>query len=240
MFNAPPHPVYALFSGGKDSFATAKALQEHDLLKGCLLLDTGISVPEWKDSCKEICERQGWGMTIVPTPVRYEWLVWKYGYPGYMSHYFTMNYLKGRAVREWKKLHPGEALASGVRKGESARRSVTTKPVSLFEGVTVYAPIYEWTTAQVWDYVKRHGYTRPRAYETLGVSGDCLCGAFAKDWERQALRMHYPAVDQRICSIGRDQHGRDWGWCSAKGEKGPEEAVICVECGDTQREVTDV
>ena len=230
----PEVPVYALFSGGKDSFATAKFLQGQGLLKGCVMIDTGIAVPEWKATCLAMCEQQGWDAVIVPTPVRYEWIVWKYGFPGYQGHYFTMNYLKGRAIREWKKQYPGEALASGVRQAESARRSVTAKPLSTFEGVQVYAPIYDWTTAQVWAYVRQHGYERPRAYSTLQISGDCLCGAFASEWEREALAIHHPEMAARICAMGKDRHGKEWGWCNKKAQKGPEEQLICAECGDTE------
>lgn len=235
----PPEPVYALFSTGKDSFAAAARLQELGLLLGCIAIDTGISVPEWKDNVLRICEQQEWTVEIIPTSVRYEWIVWRFGFPGYLGHAAAMNYLKGRAVREFKRKYPGIALGSGVRREESDRRSLTTKPISDFEGVTVYAPIYEWTTAETWAYARAKGYDRPDVYSRLGISGDCLCGAFAKDWERQALTVHYPDVASRIEACERIAHcpSRAWGWANQKSrqrKKEGAEAFICAECGDAK------
>lgn len=234
----PPEPVYCLFSGGKDSFVAASVLQDSNHLLGCIAIDTGIAVPEWQSAIMRICAQQGWSLEIIPTSVRYEWLVWRYGFPGYLGHGSAMNYLKGRAIREFKRKYPGIALGSGARRAESDRRAMTTKPVSDFEGVTVYAPIYEWETARVWEYAKSHGYERPAVYSKLGISGDCLCGAFAKEFERDALRVHYPDVDARISRCERIAHcpSRPWGWANRKQPRAKQgaEAFVCAECGDVE------
>lgn len=228
----PDKPVYALFSGGKDSFATAKVLQEAGLLKGVIMFDTGIASPEWEPTCRNLCDRHGFRYEIIPTPVRYEWYVWRYGFPGPGMHGTVMNYLKGRCVREFKRLYPGDSLASGVRSQESERRSFNTKPVSVVEGVTVYAPIHDWSTSKVWEYVTRHGYEKPRSYLTLGVSGDCLCGAFARDHERAAIKNAYPEVDRRLMRL-ETLRGECWGQRSVD-KRTPkdhgEQMIICHDC----------
>ncbi len=240
MTMLPDKPVYALFSGGKDSFATAKVLQEAGLLSGVVLFDTGIASPEWAPTCQALCEKYEFKYEIIPTPVRYEWYVWRYGFPGPAMHGQTMNYLKGRCVREFKRKHPGEALASGVRTQESNRRTFNTKPVSVVEGVTVYAPIHDWSTEQVWKYVTQHGYEKPRSYLTLGISGDCLCGAFARDHERAAIKEHYPDLDRRLTSL-EEISGERWGQravdkakCTKKEQAVAklldEQMLICHEC----------
>lgn len=230
----PPLPVYSLFSGGKDSFATAGVLKENGLLIACLMLDTGISVPGWKESAIAICKQQGWPYEIIPTPVRYEWFVWKYGFPGPGMHLEVMTYLKGRCIREFKKAHKGMALASGVRIAESSRRSFNTQPISLFEGVMVYAPIYDWSDAETWKYCKAHGYERPLAYSRLQVSGDCLCGAYAREHERDAIKVHYPEVHERICKLETNTPHGKWGWgCDQERKLDPNQAVLCFDCSRT-------
>jgi len=150
-----------------------------------------------------------------------------------------MNYLKGRAVREYKKKYPDVALASGVRKAESGRRALNTKPVGEFEGVKIYAPLYHWTTQETWDFCRKHGYERPMSYVKLGISGDCLCGSFTSGHEREALRTYYPVTYARIQRIEEVNEGRfptraRWGWNDEKDIEDPakdtEEALVCVEC----------
>ena len=149
------------------------------MLKGCVILDTGVSADTWLANVTEQCEAQHWPYQVIPTSVRYEWFVWRYGFPGPGMHGDAMNYLKGRAIREFRKDHKEDILVSGVRIDESDRRTFNVKFESLFENVPVFAPILNWTTAETWAYVRKRNYERPQTYLTLGVSGDCLCGAFA-------------------------------------------------------------
>jgi len=225
-------PLFCLFSGGKDSFATAAYLQEQGLLRACVLLDTGISVPEWKAGCVYLCEKHGFDYEIIPTPIRYEWLVYRYGFPGPGMHGLFMNYLKGRCIREFKRKYPGAALASGVREQESSRRKFHVRPVSTFEGVTVHAPIFDWSTDRVMAYVQDKGYGRPLSYVTLGISGDCLCGAFAREHEREAIEAHYPDVNRRLCELEK-LHGQRWGQRAVDkllDELDPNQLPICWDC----------
>lgn len=233
----PDNSVYVLFSGGKDSFATAKYLQEQSKLKGCILLDTGIAVPNWKADCVAMCQAHGFPYQIIPTPIRYEWLVYRYGFPGPGMHGMFMNYLKGRCIREFKRQYPGECLASGVREQESKRRKFHVQPVSKFEGVTIYAPIFDWSTERVIAYGLAHGYKKPAAYITLGVSGDCLCGSFARPHERGAIAEHYPSVDARIVELELFK-GEQWGQRAVDrllGVDDPDQLAICWDCGRSDR-----
>lgn len=231
----PPEPVFSLFSGGKDSFATAKFLSERKLLLGCILIDTGVSVPGWRESCVELCRQHDWRYEVIPTTYRYEWFVWKYGFPGPGMHGEVMTYLKGRAIREYRKVHR-EALASGVREQESGRRTLSTKPLSQWEEVPIYAPIFEWSTADTWAYAKAAGYERPEAYSKLNISGDCLCGAFAEPHERQAIKVHYPAFDAKLCQLEiQCPKGAPYNqWGHGQGKPKPmdaNQAALCFDCG---------
>lgn len=233
-------PCFALVSGGKDSWTTAQALANADRLLGCVGLGTGIAVPEWRDFIADECTKRGWSFEVHHTTESYDGLVRKYGFPGPGKHQMFMNALKGRAIREFRRKHPNGILASGVRSDESRRRFVNTKPVSFWEGVPILAPIYNWTTDKVWTFFHANGFKRAPAYQTLMVSGDCLCGAFAVQGEAQALRLGYPQIADRFDALGREiaeSHPRrckwGWGWQEERKGKSVKEATICVECGDT-------
>lgn len=236
-------PCFALLSGGKDSITAASVLAENRKLAGCVALKTGISTPDWEQFVTKLCADQGWPLEIYETTVKYDEIVEKYGFPGPAKHGWFMNYLKGRGVVQFKKRHPQSALASGVRRAESDRRAASTVPFGVWEGVPIFAPIFDWTTAEVWAYFYAHGFERAPAYSTLQISGDCLCGAFARDGEYDAIRFHYPAVAKRLDLLGeriKERHPKrcQWGWGSgAPKEKSAKERLICVECGDTQQEL---
>lgn len=222
--------AYALVSGGKDSVTLAHILASKDMLAGVVAIDTGISIPEWRPFIEDLCREQGWPLTVIATSYRYEDLVRRYGFPGPGAHGIYMTYLKGRAIREFAKEGRGRLLASGVRIGESKRRFNSVREWNVIEGLPIWAPIWDWTTEEVWDYVRMHGLPRSPGYATLGISGDCLCGAFARPDERDILEQVYPDVFARLVALERET-GLRWGCGSkARGVKSRAERVVCVEC----------
>ena len=222
-------PCYALYSGGKDSTSVVQYLAERNLLLGVVSFDTGISAPGWLEFIGDTAKHRGWPLEIYKTPVSYDALVLKYGFPGPGAHGMFMNYLKGRCVRQFKKAHPRAVLASGVRSGESNRRFVNTKEWSDFEGVKVWAPIYNWTTEQAWDYFNSHGFERSPVYQSLCISGDCLCGAYATKLERVAIQAFYPEVFDRIAKLEK-QTGQIWGWGAFRQKKRKQMELFCADC----------
>lgn len=238
---------WAMVSGGKDGMSSARCLEENGLLEGVIAFDTKLNIPEWRDFIEDACREQKWRLEVYTTPESYEWIVERFGFPGWGQHKHVMNRLKGRCVKEFKQRHPDGILASGARKYESARRALNAKPVGLFEKVPTVAPIYDWTTPDTWKYFKAHNLKRSPAYHTLQISGDCLCGAFAREDEPAAIQKHYPKIWDYFESLSAkikgklDTHGRrlrsQWGWgAKAHHEKRPNknqsEMLICAECGD--------
>lgn len=220
---------YSLYSGGKDSTAVTEWLAERNQLAGIVTFDTGIATPDWLPFV-ESTVRDKWGMEleVLKTPASYDALVEKYGFPGPGAHGMFMNYLKGRCVRQFKKRHPGAMLASGVRKAESARRFRNTKEWGTFEGVKVYAPLYDWTTEQVWEYLKDNNFQKSPAYATLCISGDCLCGAYATEMERAAIKAFYPDVWTMLDRLEK-LTGKQWGWGNNKNAR-KTGSPLCVDC----------
>lgn len=235
----PYYPeCYALVSGGKDSLSTAQVLHDAGKLVACVSFDTGVSTPDWKEFVIKTCEERGWPLEFYKTDESFEDLVDKYGFPGPGKHGMFMNFLKGRCVRKFKKVHPDGVLASGTRLSESERRFINTKPISVWENVPILTPIYDWTTEKTWEFFNKHGFVRAPAYSMLTVSGDCLCGSFARQGESAALRLAYPCVAKRFDALSEavatkhpDRCKWGWGW-SDRRKKSVKESAICVECGD--------
>jgi 3'-phosphoadenosine 5'-phosphosulfate sulfotransferase (PAPS reductase)/FAD synthetase len=230
---------WALVSGGKDSLSTAQALDEAGKLEGCVAFETGVSTPDWKDFVVKTCQDRKWRLEFHRSPESYDDLVLEYGFPGPGRHKKFMDRLKGRCVRLFRKQHPDAILASGTRSGESKRREIGTAPISHWEGAPIIAPIYDWSTDKVWEFFHDRGFERAPAYSTLQISGDCLCGAFAREGEREALEFHYPAIGERFRALTaqlghRVESGRNlwgWGW-KQPVKKDRQTSALCVECGD--------
>ena len=134
-------------------------------------------------------------------PDDYEGFVRRWGFPGPGKHDAIKNLLKGRRVREFSKVHPGEWLASGVRSKESTRRFRNVRPTSVWEGVNMVAPIHDWSDKQVWGYLGERGIAVSPAYETLHISGDCLCGAMSEPEEAYMVETFYPEVGRRLRAL---------------------------------------
>ena len=231
--------VYALVSGGKDSLTTAQVLHEAGKLKGCVALETGVCTPDWKAFVEATCDQRGWPVEFYKTTESFEAEVLQYGFAGPSRHNWIMRKLKGRAIRQFKKNRPGEILASGVRSDESVKRAASTKPVSDWEGVPILAPIYDWTTEETWAFFRDRGFERAPGYSTLQISGDCLCGAYAREGEYDALKFHYPKIGAYMDDLGQARLAQGkpkrcqwgWGWQQPIKDKTSKEAAVCVECG---------
>lgn len=239
VLTAPPDDAadfWALLSGGKDSVVTAHVLAERGELRGCVYLDTGISTPDVRPFVERLCRDQGWPLKVYRTPIEYEWLVGRFGFPGPAGHGIAMNYLKGRPIRAFIKEHPNAILASGVRMRESSRRMGTAREWSRLEGAWCHAPILEWSTERVWAHLRKHDLDVSPAYWNLHISGDCLCGAFARREETFLVEMFYPDLAVRIRAL-EDSRRRVSSvrcrWGGGPGFDGKQtrlERYLCSEC----------
>lgn len=230
---------YALVSGGKDSLTTAQVLHEAGKLEACVALETGLSTPDWREFVAKTCADRGWPLEFYAVDQNaYDDFVLRYGFPGPSKHSWVMRVLKGRCIRRFRQARPGAILASGVRKDESVTRAGSTRPVGQWEGVPILAPIYDWTTDETWAYFRDRGFERAPAYSTLQISGDCLCGAYAREDEPEAVAFHYPTVWERLQRLADEIKDKfptraQWGcgWKNKVKPKRPDEAMVCVECG---------
>ena len=207
----PPDKVWAFVSGGKDSTAAAIYLKEIGKLNGIAFFHTGISVPNAIDPVRKLAERLDVILEEYTTPVIYEEFVKKYHFARPGTHRIYVAALKGRCVRQFKKAHPGEWAASGVRTEESSRRAIQAAEFGKWEGVSMWAPILTWSDSNVWNYLRDKDFEPSPASRILGYSGECLCGAYGKRRdELPLLRAFYPEVAQRITHL-EDEIGEQWG-----------------------------
>jgi 3'-phosphoadenosine 5'-phosphosulfate sulfotransferase (PAPS reductase)/FAD synthetase len=240
LLQSKEQKFWSLFSGGKDSIATAYYLAETGRLSGLVFLQTGIGTHDILPHVRRVAEEFDWSLEIYQTDYKYEDLVLKYGFPSAEgSHQWFMSYLKGRGVRQFRKAHPGEMLASGVRIQESNRRGQNAKESGEWEGVKLYAPLLKWTTEQVWKYVREAELPISPCYQALHFSGDCLCGAYAEPNEMELLRAFYPTEYQRLQTLENRLKGLDlrckWGGANVKGTDQTLDCWGCIDSLDRRR-----
>lgn len=237
---------YALFSGGKDSVTVAHLLHGKGLLAGCLFIDTSICLDETKAFVAMYCYEMGWPLEIIERTDNcksYDDFVMRYGFPSRAWHNVAMRELKWKPLYYWimQRKDQGIVLCSGVRSKESKRRMSNTVPYqrdASCKHMRWAAPIHDWSTPQVWKYIHAHGLKRSPVYETLGMSGDCLCGAFSSHGEAELIQLHHPAMAERIrrleASCANDRN--TWGNQSSMSGVASQESLTAFTCADCEND----
>ena len=253
-FEHRPIATFCLFSGGNDSLTTAHRCREH--YDELVFIDTGTATPGVREFVEEAA---GW----LDKPLRvlsqdfdvYRLLVlggadqkgneWSVeGFPGPAQHGRAYNRLKlpalQRLLREEKEGHPRSARVmglTGIRRAESARRA--SRPPTNRLGVTgslVFVnPLIDWTAFDMRAHAEENGLPQSEVAALLHRSGECNCGCFADEGEREMLRSLWPEwFEQRIGELEREAERMGlpcprWGGdrtLPAKGEAGE----LCSDC----------
>lgn len=228
-----PAQVFAMFSGGNDSVVVLDIARRHPAFTAAVFVDTGIALPEAEPRAREICEQMGVQLLVyratensrkdgTPDPQHYDQMVQEYGFPGPtpQGHGKMFTRLKERQFARLVRDYPeGRVmLISGSRQTESARRARNVRPM-MRAGRTVWvAPIWDWSTRQRDAYMEQMKLPRNPYSPLIGVSGDCLCGAYAKPGQLAAIEQHYPCMGARLRALQEQvaAAGFPWGW-----EEGP-------------------
>jgi 3'-phosphoadenosine 5'-phosphosulfate sulfotransferase (PAPS reductase)/FAD synthetase len=209
--------VFALFSGGDDSLAALGVSIEHPNFVAAVHCNTGIGVEYTRtfvrDTCRELrCPlieykaAENVNAKGEPDPQIYEQMVMEYGFPGPTKFGHGKMYvrLKDRGIRRLMREHADKKeniiLASGCRKDESARRMGTTKRIQqgeitnkgkLNEKRRIWVNhLFDWTKIDCLKFIAGHGLKRNPVSNLIGKSGECLCGAYAKEGELDELLSH--------------------------------------------------
>ena len=213
-----PILTVCLFSGGSDSLVVAHRCRDH--YDELVHIDTGTAIPGVLDHV-EACAKD------LDKPLRvlkagfdaYRFLVlggtdpdgneWHpLGFPGPGQHNRAYNRLKERRIRDLlRTVKQGEhrnsrVLAlSGIRRDESARRS-SRLPLTR-EGSMAYCnPLIEWTNKEMAEYRAKHDLRLSDVAALLHRSGECNCGCYADQGEREMLQSLFPDWwNERIAPI---------------------------------------
>jgi len=208
---------YVAYSGGKDSGIVLDIIAKNypDNFRGVVFVDTGIATDATINFVKDYCSKRAYPLYVLKPenvvrkngiPFSYENLVMTYGFPSQRGHTVTMRYLKFFPIRQFiqQRIKDGEkaCIISGVRKKESARRNNRYyTPLDKDGKVIFIKPLFYKSNDWVYRYFMENDIKRSPVYETLHISGDCLCGCFAKKSEAKIIQMFHPEVYDKILKL---------------------------------------
>lgn len=226
-----------LFSGGGDSTVLAHIMRRS--ATHAAHANTTIGIEETRQFVRDTCA--AWGLPLIEkvAPVTYRELVVERGFPGPAMHFKMYQRLKERcldAVRRDLVVDPSRErvlFLAGRRRAESARRA--SIPLHERRGSTIWAsPLAMWTALDLATYRAMHDVPVSRASSTLHMSGECLCGAFAKPGELDEIGYWYPevraeieALEAEVRAAGHPEPFCRWGHGQGAASKvGP----LCGDC----------
>lgn len=220
-----------LFSGGNDSTTLAHLARPYVDL--AIHANTGIGIEKTREFVRDVC--RDWGIPLWERhpPVTYRELVLEQGFPGPGQHYKMFQRLKERAILSVRadlvSYSRRERLVylAGRRRDESDRRA--TIPLWEREGAIVWvSPLAYWTKMDLNTYRLMFDVPRNETADLIHMSGECLCGAFAKKDELAQIGMFYPGTAAEIRALeaevftARPDLGERcaWGWGAYRKDRG--------------------
>ena len=213
-----------LYSGGNDSTVLAH-LFRHEATHA-IHCNTTIGIEETRQFVRDTCA--AWGLPLVEetAPVSYRDLVLEQGFPGPGMHWKMYQRLKERPLRQARRRLVTDKsqralFIAGRRRLESDRRADI--PLHEREGSVIWvSPLAMWSKLDLNTYRLMHADTDPvpvnRVSDLIHMSGECLCGAFAKPDELSEVGYWFPDVRAEIEEIelaatraGFDEPLNRWG-----------------------------
>lgn len=239
--------IVTLFSGGNDSSVLAHLFRGR--ATHAAHANTGVGVEQTRQYVRAVCT--DWGLSLIersaPDPDKnsYRALVLDQGFPGPGHHFKMYQRLKERALREIRKeivnnpLRERVVFLAGRRRQESVRRA--NVPEFERQGSVVWvSPLVNWTKPDMTTYRLMMGdVPRNDVADLIHMSGECLCGSFAHEGEREEIAYWYPAAFDEIAELEsliadrpdiRD-HAKKWGWGWDKPNlKKSKSGPLCQSC----------
>jgi 3'-phosphoadenosine 5'-phosphosulfate sulfotransferase (PAPS reductase)/FAD synthetase len=234
---------FALFSGGNDSLVNFYITK--DYIDHVIHINTGIGIEETRDFVRNVCKMHGKNLIErkPPDDCSYEKLILQYGFPSANLHYLMYNRLKERALRtvrnDFVKRKRKDVIQyfTGVRYAESTRRNKTTDDIMKDGSVVWVAPIAHWSNKNVSEYRKKFNLPINDVTVNLHMSGECLCGSFAKKNELEQIRFFYPKTAEYIESLQDlvKENGNArcvWGDNEKKKKIVKQSGILCTSCDE--------
>jgi len=225
-----PSLVVGAFSGGHDSLVSTHVSSGHPAFAGALHINTGIGIERTRTFVRatswyfgwELFEREATAFVRAdgtPDPQVYEDLVLEYGFPGPAHHRKMYDRLKGRALSQFiqeRKTHRRDKIliCSGLRQQESQRRMGYDEPINVDGSVVWVNPCFSWSKRDCNAYMSNWIMPENLVVRLLCMSGECLCGAFAKKGEIDVIEACFPEEGARLRALEArvKAAGFPWGW----------------------------
>ncbi|WP_433328205.1 hypothetical protein [Spirillospora sp. CA-294931] len=242
------YPIVArqvLVSGGNDSTVLAHLVHDyldsspHDAM---VHVNTGIGIDDTRQHVRDLAA--GWGLPLRELHPRdsYEDLVlgrviartgpnagkravWV-GFPGPAGHQVMYRRLKDEPLQRNRAAVIGTSgrtrkvlYLAGMRWDESDRRFRNAAEIDPQGGIVWCSPIVHFTNTQMNEYRRRYLLPRNEVADHLHMSGECLCGAYAKPRELDEIETWYPRTAYRIRSL--EKQAVDLGIANCKWGRKP-------------------
>lgn len=229
-----PVAIVAAFSGGNDSIvSTHFACKEFgataihaDTLVGCAATRDHVDAVCDKLKCPLIAAKAHATGRPKPYPkslwvlgeTAYEEFTRNFGFAGRAQHHRMYQRLKERPLRRMLRQMQSKRgqrilIISGIRHDESAVRAGYKRAIQR-QGSEVWVnPFYYQTAADFECYRQEFGLPRNPVKDRIGLSGECLCGAFASRGEREAVRAVDPVLSAYLDKLESEVVERfPWSW----------------------------
>ncbi len=217
-----------MFSGGNDSTVLAHLMRER--VDHAVHANTGIGIEATREFVRATCAT--WGLPLIerraPREVdSYRSFVLQHGFPGPAQHYRMYQRLKERvfaAVRNELLDSPyrQRVIYLGGRRRDESERRKDVPDVERRGSIVWVSPLVNWTKVDLNTYRLMHDGNVPinQVSDLIHMSGECLCGSFAKPGERDELEYWFPLDMQAIRDLEQQiarrtdipPHRRTWGW----------------------------
>lgn len=234
-----------LFSGGNDSSVLLDLMVRLGAATHAAHANTTIGIEETREFVRVRCWELGIPLLERTAPVTYRDLVLDQGFPGPAQHFKMYQRLKDRALRQVRRelvtngYRQRVMFVAGRRRAESTRRNGIPEHERV-DSVIWASPLANWTKDDLDAYRDLHMVPRNGVSEKLGMSGECLCGAFAEPGELHRIRHHYPDAAAEIEALEAELADQDripaerckWGWGAYRDGRGGDHKVgpLCSSC----------
>ena len=236
----------ALFSGGNDSTILTHLVRHRvDFAVHC---NTTIGIEATRQFVRDTCA--DWGLELIErtAPTSYRDLVLERGFPGPAMHYKMYTRLKERCLEQVRNelitdpRRQRVLFIAGRRRAESKRRQ--NIPLYETKGSIIWAsPLAMWTKEDMVMYrALNPDVPFNSVSDALGMSGECLCGAFAQRDELERIRLWYPdtaaEIDQLEADVRAAGHKEPFcRWGHGQGKPTELAGPLCASCNFHQIEL---
>lgn len=208
-----PSHVFGLMSGGHDSLCACHVASRHEAFSGIIHINTTIGIEGTRDFVRKTCAKYRWNYHEYHPPTDYRAIVNEHGFPGPSAHLMMYSRLKERCLRNVLRdfktdRHAKIVFVSGVRRKESQRRMLSVGADAVKTGLPNPSPRIVWANPLInWDdddkraYMDKHDLPVNEIAKKLCMSGECLCGAFAKPGELAEIKAVAPEAYEQIKSL---------------------------------------